>query len=192
MLSSELYKVIKRTKKRGFSEGLQYIRGQIYSTSKYYVFRHNMNNIPDASARFDKFQFVKIDDSDSELFHELYRVWSPETRPDDSKYMTELIQERSKYDVMCFVLLDGKKIVGANWISRPNHYYLSLGIPFLPDEYVSYWTFIVSNYRNMGASVFIKSNSLRIAKQRGITSAARKSRGLRKKQQCDFGPSRVS
>src|SRR4030042_879465 len=170
MLQNELYKIISRTEKRGFREGLRYVRGQIYSTSKYYVFRHNMDKIPDMTSQFNNFRVIEIPDPDCALFGEIYRVCPSETRPNDEKYIKELLRERSKNGIMCFVLLHKDHLAGANWLSRPNHYYSNLAIPYLPDEYISYWTFIVSSYRGMGASKLLKSSSLCIAKQKEISS----------------------
>jgi GNAT superfamily N-acetyltransferase len=170
MLHNEIYKIMKRMKKKGFREGLRYIRKQIYSTSKYYVFRHNMENIPDLASQFKNFQFKEIKDPDCAIFGEIYRLWPSETRPNDADYIAEILREHSKTGAMCFVLMHEDHLIGATWISRPNHYYLHFKIPYLPGECISHWTFIISSYRGKGASKFLKSGSLLIAKQKGISS----------------------
>ena len=171
MLSDHLNKVITRIKTRGFRAGVRYIRKRIYSTSKFYVLRNNMDKIPEiTSEKFNEFQVIELTDPECALFHEIIRIWPQETKPCDIQYVTEFLRERSKNGAMCFVLLHKDKLIGANWLYPPNYYYLNFNIPFLPGEYVSTWTFIVSEYRGMGVSKFLKSYCLNMAKQRGIPS----------------------
>jgi GNAT superfamily N-acetyltransferase len=171
MFLNEFRNVIKKTKKNGLLEGLRYLRGQIYFTKKFYVFRHTLKNIPDFVSNLKDLQFMEIDNPDCDIFKEIYKVWPrDDTKPNDETYMTELLRNRSENGAMCFVLLHEGHVIGANWLYSPNHYYLHFKIPYLPGEYISTWTFIVPDHRGIGASKFLKSNCLKIAKQRGISS----------------------
>ncbi len=163
--------IITRTKREGFLAGIRYIRIRIYSTTEYYVLRNSMDDIPEIkSEQFDEFQIIELTDPDSDLFHEMYRVWPLETRPGDIQCVAEVLRERSKNGAMCFVILLKDKVVGANWLYLPDNYYLHFDIPFLPGEYISTWTFVVSEYRGIGVGKFLKRYSLNMAKQRGVTS----------------------
>jgi len=171
MLRDHLNKVITRIKTRGFRAGVRYIRKRIYSTSKFYVLRNSMDDIPEVtSEKFNEFQVIELTDPDCALFREIYRLWPLETRPNNEESVVRLLRERSETGAMCFVILHKDKLVGANWMYPPNHYYLHFNIPFTPGEYVSAWTFIVSEYQGMGLSKFLKSHCLHIAKQKGINS----------------------
>ena len=171
MASETINKLIEITRKRGFREGFRYLRGKINSTKKYYVFRHNLENIPDFNLKSDKYSIMEINDIESDLFKQILEVWpSDDTKPNNLENVTEVLRESSKTGAMCFALVYENCVVGATWYYLPNNYYLHFKIPYQPGDYISTWTFIVPNHRGIGGSKYMKTCCLRTAKERGISS----------------------
>lgn len=165
-----LNEVLKRAGNGGIREGVQYLRGRIYSTISYCVLRHAMDMIPDVSVSLHNFEFREVTSINSPYIEELYRVYPPEFGPSDPEYVSRVLQQYFDSGAWCFILCHEERLVGAFWLSQPNHWYASLNIPYLLNEYVVQNLFIVPIYRGCRASEFLLVNGLEIARQRGVSS----------------------
>ncbi|MEA3226117.1 MAG: GNAT family N-acetyltransferase [Planctomycetota bacterium] len=169
-LKDELEKVFHRAKDRGIREGVRCLRGRIYSTSSYSVFRHSLETIPDVKLAESNIKLREVTSLNDPCLHELHRVYPPEFGPRDPNYVSRVLKERSRNGVWCFAACDQDQLVGAFWLSPPNHWYANLDLPYLPGEYVVQNLFVVSNYRGLGVSKLLLNYGLQVAGRRAVSS----------------------
>jgi GNAT superfamily N-acetyltransferase len=168
--SEHLGKAFKRARDRGPREGVRYLRGQICSTSRYHVLRHAMETIPEVAVPSDDPEVLEVSAPYDLIMEEMCHVYPPEFGPCDTEYVMKVLQQYSADGAWCFAARHKARLVGAFWLSRPNHWYAGLNLPYLSNEYVVQNLFVVPSYRGNGASKVLLRYGLGVGRRRDVPS----------------------